>query len=351
MTTTDSYRARLWDAVIEADEYTAGEVVLDALERGMNEEILLLDVVGAVQREIGEEWAANRISVAQEHLASAINDRIVGRLAYSHAPVRARNGRVAIACLDGEWHALPARLLAEVLKLRGFRVDFLGAHVPTPHLIGHLHRTGPDWVALSASLATRLPTAHATISACQAAGVPVIAGGAAFGPEGRYAGLLGADAWAPDARAAADRLHGERPSVRVGAGEPIADLPHLTDQEYTMVTRGAGELVKAMYVGLEEQLPSVREYTEQQRQYTLEDLAHIVDFFAAALYTGDDELFHRFLAWTAGVLEARRVPAAFLLPGLDLLGGQLLELPRAAGLADRARARLAAALAGPGEDR
>ena len=162
------------------------------LRSGLDPESLLLDVIGAVQRRVGQEWAANRLTVAQEHAATAINDRVDRRpSAHVLKPAGAAPGPVTVACVDGEWHALPARLLAEVLRLRGFQVDYLGAQVPAPHLVAHLHRTGPDAVALSSSIATRLPTAHATITACQAAAHPVIAGGAAFGPDGRYARLLG----------------------------------------------------------------------------------------------------------------------------------------------------------------
>ncbi len=173
----------------------------------MQPEDILLDVIARVQHKIGTEWAANRITVAQEHAATAINDRVIAALAQhpaSRSPVSA--GRVTVACVDGEWHALPARLLAETLRLRGWQVDFLGAQVPTPHLIAHLHQSGPDAVALSCSIPTGLPTAHAAITACQAAGVAVLVGGAAFGVDGRYARQLGADAWAPNARAAAELL-------------------------------------------------------------------------------------------------------------------------------------------------
>ncbi|MEV5710360.1 cobalamin-dependent protein, partial [Actinoallomurus sp. NPDC052274] len=212
MTVTDRLKSeavsdRLWDAVREGDEYTAVDVVLSAVDAGLDAESALLDVIAPVQARVGAEWAANRISVAREHTATAINDRVVAALAHhASAPRRPRRGRITVACVDGEWHALPARLLAETLRLRGWHVDFLGAQVPVPHLIDHLHRTGPDALALSSSIPTRLPTAHATITASQAAGVPVMAGGAAFGPDGRYADRLGADAWAPDARTAAARL-------------------------------------------------------------------------------------------------------------------------------------------------
>ncbi|GAB7002676.1 cobalamin-dependent protein [Nocardioides sp. AN3] len=334
---------RLWDAVIDVDEPTAVTIALDALDGGVDPESVLLDMVGAVQRRIGAAWADASISVAQEHAATAINERVVTHVAGRLARPPADRGRVTVACVDGEWHALPARLLSEVLALRGFRVDYLGAQVPTPHLITHLHRTSPDVVALSGSIPTRLPVAHATIAACQSAGVPVMVGGAAFGPDGRYARLLGAQAWAPDARAAADRLLTEpliRPQALQDAHQPIDDLPHLADQEYTMVSRTSAQLVRTVFAGLEERLPAMRDYSELQRQHTAEDLAHIVGFLAAALYVGESALFTGFLTWTAGILAARGVPPLSLVPALDLLSGELRDFPRAAAMLDEARSAL-----------
>ncbi|MER6443797.1 cobalamin B12-binding domain-containing protein [Streptomyces venezuelae] len=343
MCTPAQLAAELWDAVLALDEPAALATVLCALDDGMDAESVLLDVIAAVQGRVGEAWAANRMTVAQEHAATAINERAVAALA-RHPRSRPRTSaprrRITVACVDGEWHALPARLLAEVLRLRGWRVDYLGAQVPTPHLIAHLHRTGPDAVALSGSIPTRLPAAHATITACQAAGVPVMVGGAAFGPAGQYAHLLGADAWAPDARTAADGL-ALRPLPRPQPDhQPIDDLPHLSDQEYTLVVRTRPALVRTVFTGLEDAYPAMRGYTEGQRERTAEDLSHIVEFLAAALYTGDAELFFRFLLWTADVLNARGVPARSLLPALDLLGRELKDFPRAAGMLRAGAARL-----------
>lgn len=325
--------AELWEAVLTLDEAAAVTAVRRALDAGLDAESVLLDVIAPVQGRVGEEWAANRITVAQEHAATAINERSIAALAqHPSARTAPRLGRITVACVDGEWHALPARLLAEVLRLRGWDVDYLGAQVPTPHLIAHLHRTGPDAVALSSSIPTRLPAAHATITACQAAGIPVLVGGAAFGPDGRYARLLGADAWAPDARTAADDLARGRLPRPQADHQTIDDLPHLTDQEYTLVARNRPDLVRAVFAGLEDAYPAMRGYTDQQRERTAEDLSHIVEFLATALYTGDHELFSRFLLWTAGVLTARGVPADSLLPALGLLGRELKDFPRAAGM-------------------
>ncbi len=332
---------RLWVAVLAGDERAAAAMVRRALDDGADPERVLLDVVARVQGRVGEEWASNRITVTQEHVATAINERAVAVIAeHPAARTEPSRRRVLVACVDGEWHGLPARLVAEVLKLRGWRVDYLGAHVPTPHLVAHIHRTGPDVVALSSSIPTRLPTAHATITACQAAGTPVLVGGAAFGPDGEYARLLGADAWAPDARTAADRLEGRPPARPQPDHQPIDDLPHLADQEYTLVTRTRPHLVRTVFTGLEEKYPAMRGYTDMQRERTAEDLAHIVEFLGTALYTGDEALFSRFLLWTAGILEARGVPARSLPPALDILGRELKDFPRATDILRSATVRL-----------
>lgn len=318
----------LWDAVLDSDVHRATDLVLAAADE-LGYETVLLDVVGAVQQRVGREWAANRISVAQEHAITAINERAVTALSITRPRREPVHERVTVACVEGEWHALPARLLAEVLSLRGFAVDYLGAQVPAPHLITHLHRTNPDVVALSGSIATRLPSAHATMTACQATGVPVMVGGAAFGADGGYARRFGANAWAANARSAADMLLSQSLPTPSAPHQPIDDLPHLSDQEYTLVKRSAGDLVRSVYRGLQERVPAMRSYNDEQRQHTAEDVAHIVDFLAAALYVDDDSLFRAFLTWTGEVLNARGVPAQVLEPALDLLATQLRDFPRA----------------------
>lgn len=79
---------------------------------------------------------------------------------------------------------------------------------------------------------------------------------------------------------------------------------------------------------VESRFPAMRYYTDLQRQHTTEDIAHIVDFLATALYVDDDGLFTRFITWTGEILEARGVSAHSLDPALESLKGQLVEFPR-----------------------
>ncbi|GHE26300.1 cobalamin-binding protein [Streptosporangium violaceochromogenes] len=320
-------RAAYLELIGRADERGAVGLVLGLLEDGVAAETLLLELIAPAQRRVGELWAANRWSVAREHGATAVSERAVAAIATravgEGAPAR---GRITVACTDGEYHALPTRLLAEVLRLRGWHVDFLGASVPGPHLITHLHRTGPDVVALGCALATRLPRAHATLTACQAVGVPVLAGGSGFGGDGRFARLLGADAWAPTADAAADLLTDEGLSVFPSPAEAPA---HLSDEEYTHLTRRRGDLLPRAMTALTRAYPPMASYDARRLDATAEDLGHLLDFLSSALYVDDTGLFADFVGWTAGVLRARRVPAGALEAGLRVFHDELRDFPRA----------------------
>ncbi|PSM41130.1 cobalamin-binding protein [Streptomyces dioscori] len=373
-------RAQLWQALGECDETRAVAVVRGALHtagrapaaaehqqvpagvhltaqdtaaagrlRAAGERVLL-ELIAPAQERVGLAWAADDITVAQEHAATAISERCVAAVADATAPALAGRsvGRVVVSCVDGEWHSLPARLVGEVLRLRGWRVDQLGAQVPTEHLVAYARRTRAQAVLLSSSIPTLLPGAHNAISSCQAAGIPVLAGGAAFGPQGRYARLMRAE-WAKDAPDAATLL-GRRPTPpgAHAARLPDLDLPHLADQEYTMVRRTRLQLVKQTLADVEEGFPETRHYSERQLERTVEDIDFIVSHLATALYVDDPDLFTTFITWTADILAARDIPPRCLLPALDSLRTQLKDFPRAVGILTAARGVLTPPPAPPG---
>ena len=321
----------------DGDEHGAVELVTELLYAGVPAQRIMIDLIAPAQGRVGDLWAANEWSIAREHAATAISERALAAIA-AGTTVRPSRGRITIACVDGEWHALPVRILGEMLRLDGWRVDFLGASVPGPHLVTHLHQTGPDAVALSCMLPTRLPRAHAAITACRSAGVPVIAGGRGFGPGGRYAQHLGADAWAATADEAVQRLARNWP--------PHCPDPQLSaflgDEEYTYVVRHRGDLIETAMRRLTETYPAMRTYNQRQRDSTAEDMTHVVDFLAAALYVSETAIFTDFIAWTAGVLQARGVPPVALQVGLQVVRDQLRDYPTALAVLDAGLACLSA---------
>ncbi|MEH0981559.1 cobalamin B12-binding domain-containing protein [Micromonospora sp. CPCC 205556] len=311
-------------ALADADEYAAVDVAVRLLDAGVPAERVLLDLVAPAQTEVGERWARNEWSVAQEHAATHISERVVAAVA-AHVNPRPTRGRVVVACMDGEWHALPPRLVAEVLRLRGWQVTFLGASVPAAHLVSYLHRHDAHAVALACALPMRLPHAHRMIEACRRSDVPVVVGGRGFGVDGRWARRLGV-AWAPNAPAAADLVADERALRRVRP----ADLPHLADDEYASLVKRRGELIDSALADLRERVPAVNDYTPAQLDSTVSDLGYIVDFLAAALYVDDSSLFTEFVGWLAAILTSRGVPAVAVGRSLGHYHQVLRDFPRAA---------------------
>jgi len=347
----EAHSTRLWKAVVAGDEYAAVDAAEDALQGGLAPETVLLDVIAPIQDRVGREWAADHMTVAQEHIATAVCDRAVSVLARTPATpppnaaapdtaapnVQAPESpaRIAVACTDGEWHAMPARLLSTVLGLRGMRVDYVGSQLPIPYLIAHLHRTRPAVAALSSTMVTQLPTAHSAVIACHAIGIPVLVGGAAYGPDGRYARLLGAEGWAPDARGVADVLSAG-PFPRPAADhQPLDDLPHLADQEYTLVSRSAPDLVRQALTHLDD----TAAINARQLLDAGECVTRLVDVLATALYLNEAEVLMDYTTWATDVLGSRRIPvhAGGLRYTLDVLSERLIDLPRALGMLEQAR--------------
>jgi methanogenic corrinoid protein MtbC1 len=324
------------DCLADADEYAAIDVALGLLDAGVPAERVLLDLVAPAQAEVGERWARNEWSVAQEHAATHISERVVAAVA-AYANPRPTGGRVVVACMDGEWHALPPRLVAEVLRLRGWQVTFLGASVPAAHLVSYLHRHDAHAVALACALPMRLPHAHRMIEACRRSDVPVVVGGRGFGEDGRWARRLGA-VWAPDAPAAGDLVADERALRRV----PPTDLDHLADDEYASLVKRRGDLIDSALADLRERVPAVHDYTPAQLDSTVSDLGYILDFLAAALYVDDATLFTDFIEWMVTILTSRGVPAAALDLTLEHYEHGLHDFPRAAHALTLSRAGLAA---------
>lgn len=335
---------RFFTAIEHADRHAALRVVDDLLSAGMNPAAVLQDVVCAAQLEVGRRWQAGTWTVAREHAATAISEAAVtavGLRGASSSPAVPR-GHVLVACVDQEWHDLPARVVAEVLAIAGWRTTYLGASTPPDQLTSYLQETVPDVVAVSCSLATGLPRVRRMIDSVHAAGVPVLVGGPAFGADDRLAVRLGADAWAPSAESAVELL-ASLPADGVGSSGayPGVRLEHPGLDEHADLMVRRDDLVAAAYDGLATRFAALQSYSAWQVARTREDLGHILDFLGAALFVDDPAIFSRFTGWLQAVLVARGVDERALRLSYEALLDALDEAtPRARQLLRQAAASL-----------
>jgi methanogenic corrinoid protein MtbC1 len=188
-------------------------LVGEGLDRGFSVRDLQLGVIQEAQREIGRLWQENIVSIAQEHMATAISQLALARLAQEAEPARIIDRRVVVACIEGELHDFPARIAADVLELAGFSVAFLGANVPTDSLISILAVEKADLLALSVTMTFNVSALRAAVPRIRAVHpkLPILIGGHACGWLEDLGTQVGADGCGGDADAlvaAAERLTG-----------------------------------------------------------------------------------------------------------------------------------------------
>jgi len=147
----------------------------------------LLATVGAAQRVLGDLWAEHRITVAEEHRGTAISEDVLVWIGANVARDAGKGMLVAVAAVEGELHAFPARMVATYLEARGFDVAFLGSNVAAWSLGERLARLHADALVLSATMALHEDALRTTVSLVRArlgASFPIFVGGGAAPPAG-----------------------------------------------------------------------------------------------------------------------------------------------------------------------
>jgi len=196
---TPDYR----DAILSGNHQAAQNLMVEAMQDG-NYGQAAVGMIQPALYEVGRLWQENRISVAQEHLATAVSQNVLAR-AYVQAEFAPPNGRHAVfACVPGNQHSLGLRILSDIFETTGWEATYLGADVPLPDLIRLLDAQRPQLLALSLSLPAQLAVTRDAIARIRSElgeqQCPEIwVGGLASLSSERLWRIVRADGWAADA--------------------------------------------------------------------------------------------------------------------------------------------------------
>jgi methanogenic corrinoid protein MtbC1 len=215
----DAVREAFLAALVDHDAAGAERGVLAAVDDGLPVRDVYLGVLQPALYEVGRGWERGQLSVAQEHLATAVvqsliaqlSDRLADRPGADRRPVR---GRAVVACTPGELHAVGARFVADFLEGDGWEVLALGPSTPTASLLDLVEATRPAVVALSTTLASNLDSARRVLDGLDRLDPRplIVAGGRAYDGQAALARALGADAFAGDAEMLRDLLRDRAPA-------------------------------------------------------------------------------------------------------------------------------------------
>ena len=191
-------------AVLEGNADEAQRVLDQGLASGVIPSKLYLDVLMPVQVELGARWHRGEISIPQEHIATQITLRQMTRLK-GLLKTRLKLGlKAVVSSVEGDQHFIGAQAVADFLSVDGWEVDFLGADVPTDHLVPFSKARGAHLVCVSCSLTGLVPVAAKLVQELKKLNPApkVIVGGATFIMNPDLAEQVKADAFAADPQTA-----------------------------------------------------------------------------------------------------------------------------------------------------
>lgn len=167
---------RFYLRLVAGDETGARRVVERLAKAPVDVVTMCENLFAPVLYRIGATWAAGSLSVAEEHRASAICERLLARM--DLRPAGRPRGVCVVATLQGEQHGLPALMASAALRSHHWHVHHLSTQVPVNDLAALARSEGADFVVISATRSETVAAAEVAAAVVRwSTGRPVYIGG------------------------------------------------------------------------------------------------------------------------------------------------------------------------------
>jgi methanogenic corrinoid protein MtbC1 len=176
--------ARYLAALLSGERRKASDLILEAVEGGVPVSQIYNHVLKSAQYEMGRLWQMNQISVAQEHLGTAITQQVMGQL-YPRIFSTERIGlRLVTTCVADELHELGARMISDFFEMAGWDTYYLGANTPLSGVLAAVVERRADLLAISATITRHVPAVAELVRGVRACprttALPILVGGYPF---------------------------------------------------------------------------------------------------------------------------------------------------------------------------
>jgi len=178
--------ARLFlKAMLRADLRAARGLILGAVEEGISERDIYLNVLQPAMYEVGRLWQMNQISVAREHFCTAAAQSILALLCPSGGREHDNAAPIVVTtCVAEEQHQTGIQMVTNFFETAGWRACYLGANTPADAVISELIERDADVLAVSMTMAHHLPQLAELVGAVrhspQTGDIKVLVGGYPF---------------------------------------------------------------------------------------------------------------------------------------------------------------------------
>ena len=199
-------RALFLEAILSGNRRGAAAIAHASLAEAGSPVDVYVEVFQDALYAVGRMWESNEITVAEEHMATAITQFVIADV-YGDLPLAEKTrGRFLMTGVSGELHQVGALMVADVLDASGFDVRFLGTNMPHSGVVDAITEYRPTAVGISVTMSFNVAQAARLIDAVHALPLDpaprIVLGGAAFRTAPHLAAELDVFGWAADARSA-----------------------------------------------------------------------------------------------------------------------------------------------------
>ena len=152
------------------------------IDKNIDIKTLYTDLFQKSLYEVGKLWEFNKITVAREHLVTAITEGLLN-LVYPKLFLGKRTHKKAvISCAANEFHQIGGKMVADMFEIQGWDAHFLGANMPLDQMLHYIDEVKPDLLGLSLSVYFNMPSLIKGIEAVKTnfKNLDIVVGGQAF---------------------------------------------------------------------------------------------------------------------------------------------------------------------------
>ncbi len=170
------------NGLLTGNRLLCSSIVNELIQHNISLKDIYEELIKKSLYEVGELWEFNKISVATEHLASAIAESILNEHYLSVISHKKINKTVLLACIENEHHQIGVKMISDIFEMNGWTTFFLGSNTPTSDLIAFAKTIPIDFLAVSLSIYFHLPVLEKMIVAFQKEfpNIQILVGGQAF---------------------------------------------------------------------------------------------------------------------------------------------------------------------------
>ncbi len=216
---TNEMLEKYLESLLHGDRAQCRSIIEHALQSGTPANIVYTDIIWPIMVEIEKLARNDRITSADEHLASRINRTIVDQLQNKLPKKPSRNKKIIICCAQEELQELGSQITADFFESDGWHVKFLGGGLTNDDILAYVNDLGPDILLIYGTTPRQTPSVRSLIDTIKNVNawpkMKIMVSGGIFN---RAEGLweeIGADLFAANAFEAVQIASSEQPVQQV----------------------------------------------------------------------------------------------------------------------------------------